>query len=70
MIILKIFVVKILSDTAGGIQMCVNKLKPNAPFLIYLKLNKSKPFVNQWKNGDDYITKIAPKAPCFHILQI
>jgi len=23
-------------DTAGGIQMCVNKLKPNAPFLIYL----------------------------------
>ncbi len=42
-------------DTAAGIKMCVNKLKPGAPFLLYLYYaldNKPLWFRGIWKASD------------------
>jgi ubiquinone/menaquinone biosynthesis C-methylase UbiE len=42
-------------DTAGGIRACVNKLKPGAPFLVYLYYafdNRPAWFRTVWKASD------------------
>jgi ubiquinone/menaquinone biosynthesis C-methylase UbiE len=54
-----------IPDTLAGIKACVSKLKPGAPFLVYLYYafdNKPKWFRLLWK-ASDYLRKIISKLP-------